>query len=355
VEIFLAVIFTYFSNTAYNFSGAGRRHLRLEPMNPNYELFEIVSMAVLAVLIIADLLLIYSRPHIPSNKESTLWVSFYALLAVIFGGIIWYLFGATRANEFYAGWLTEYSLSLDNLFVFLILMNRFAVPRKYQQEVLMVGVVLSLVLRGAFILVGAALIESFSAIFYIFGAFLIYTAWHQAFRSAEDDEESESKLIVWLRKRIQVSKDYDGAKLRTVENGKKMFTPILVVFVAIAATDVMFAFDSIPAIFGITTDPFIVFTANVFALMGLRQLYFLLGALVDKLEYLKYGIAAILGFIGIKLVLHAMHENQLPFINGGQGLPVPEIDTTSSLIFIVSSIVVSAALSIRAIKIDKRG
>lgn len=324
-------------------------------MNPNYELFEIVSMAVLAVLIIADLLLIYSRPHIPSNKESTLWVSFYALLAVIFGGIIWYLFGADRANEFYAGWLTEYSLSLDNLFVFLILMNRFAVPRKYQQEVLMVGVVLSLVLRGAFILVGAALIESFSAIFYIFGAFLIYTAWHQAFRSSEDDEESESKLIVWLRKRIQVSKDYDGAKLRTVENGKKMFTPILVVFVAIAATDVMFAFDSIPAIFGITTDPFIVFTANVFALMGLRQLYFLLGALVDKLQYLKYGIAFILGFIGVKLVLHAMHENQLPFINGGQGLAVPEIDTTTSLIVIVASIVVSAALSIRSLQIGKRG
>ena len=327
-------------------------------MNPNYELFEIVSMAVLAVLIIADLLLIYSRPHIPSNRESALWVSFYALLAVIFGGLIWVYGGPdgpARANEFYAGWLTEYSLSLDNLFVFLILMNRFAVPRKYQQEVLMVGVVLSLVLRGAFILVGAALIESFSAIFYIFGAFLIYTAWHQAFRSAEDDEESESKLIVWLRKRIQVSKEYDGAKLRTVENGKKMFTPILVVFVAIAATDVMFAFDSIPAIFGITTDPFIVFTANVFALMGLRQLYFLLGALVDKLQYLKYGIAFILGFIGVKLVLHAMHENQLPFINGGQGLPVPEIDTTTSLFVIVASIVVSAALSIRSIQIGKRG
>lgn len=311
-------------------------------------------MSVLAVLIIADLLLIYSRPHIPSNRESTFWVSLYALLAIIFGALI-FVFGgeqsAQRASEFYAGWLTEYSLSLDNLFVFLILMNRFAVPRKHQQEVLMVGVVLSLVLRGAFILIGAALIESFSAIFYLFGAFLIYTAWHQAFRSSSDDEESESKLIVWLRKRIEVSKDYDGAKLRTIENGKKMFTPILVVFVAIAATDVMFAFDSIPAIFGITTDPFIVFTANVFALMGLRQLYFLLGALVDKLEYLKYGIAFILGFIGVKLVLHAMHENQLPFINGGEGLPVPEIDTSFSLVVIIAAIVVSAALSIRSLKI----
>jgi tellurite resistance protein TerC len=211
----------------------------------------------------------------------------------------------------------------------------------------MVGVVLALILRGIFIAVGAALIESFSAIFYVFGAFLLYTAWHQAFRSHDDEEESESKLIVWLRKRIEVSKDYDGAKIRTVQDGRKMFTPMLVVFIAIAATDVMFAFDSIPAIFGITTDPFIVFTANVFALMGLRQLYFLLGGLLDKLEYLKYGIAFILGFIGFKLVSHAMHVNELPFINGGKHIDwAPEISTDTSLMVIVGSIVISAAASL---------
>ena len=211
--------------------------------NSNYVTFEIVSMVVLTLILLADVLLIFKRPHIPSAKESTLWVLFYAALAVVFGVVLWQLFGAQKSTEFFAGWLTEYSLSIDNLFVFVIIMTRFAVPKKYQQEVLMVGVVLALILRGAFILVGAALIESFSFIFYVFGAFLLYTAWHQAFRSHDDEEESESKLIVWLRKRIEVSEDYDGAKIRTVVNGRKMFTPMLVVFVAIAATDVMFAFD----------------------------------------------------------------------------------------------------------------
>lgn len=312
-----------------------------------YLWFEIISMVILVGILIADVLIIFKRPHIPSAKESTAWVAFYAVLAIIFGIILWQLFGADKATEFYAGWLTEYSLSIDNLFVFVIIMSRFSVPKKYQQEVLMVGVVLALILRGIFILVGAALIESFSAVFYIFGAFLLYTAYHQAFRSAAEDEESESKLILWLRKRITVSKDFDGAKIRTTVDGKRMFTPMLVVFIAIAATDVMFAFDSIPAIFGITTDPFIVFTANIFALMGLRQLYFLLGGLLDKLEYLKYGIAFILAFIGVKLVAHAMHVNELPFINGGKHIEwAPEISTNTSLLVIVGAIVISAAVSL---------
>lgn len=312
----------------------------------NYAIFELVSMAVLLLIVVADLLLVVARPHIPSNRESTLWVFFYAALATGFGVILWQLFGWQRANEFFAGWLTEYSLSLDNLFVFLILMARFNVPKRLQQEVLMVGIVMALVLRGLFILVGAALVENFSFVFYIFGAFLLYTAWHQAFRTEHDDEDSESKLIVWLRQRIEVSKEFDGIKLRTRVDGKKMFTPALIVFIAIAATDVMFAFDSIPAIFGITTDAFIVFTANVFALMGLRQLYFLLGSLVDKLYYLKYGIAFILAFIGVKLVLHAMHENELPFINGGKHIEwAPDISTETSLIVIGGSIILAAVAS----------
>jgi tellurite resistance protein TerC len=315
----------------------------------SYLSFELIAMVVITLILVLDILLIFKRPHIPSAKESTLFIVFYAGLACLFGLLLWQLFSAERATEFFAGWLTEYSLSLDNLFVFVIIMAKFSVPRKYQQEVLMVGVVLALILRGAFILVGAALIESFSFIFYVFGAFLLYTAWHQAFRSHSDEEESESKLIVWLRKRVEVSKDFDGAKIRTLVNGKKIFTPMLIVFVAIAATDVMFAFDSIPAIFGITEDPFIVFTANVFALMGLRQLYFLLGGLLDRLEYLKYGIAFILAFIGVKLVAHAMHVNELPFINGGEHIEwAPEIPTTVSLGVIVSAIVVSAVASIVA-------
>jgi tellurite resistance protein TerC len=312
-----------------------------------YMLFEIISMVALTTLLLVDVLVISRKPHIPSTKESTAWVLFYAVLALVFFGILFATGERVRATEFLAGWLTEYSLSIDNLFVFVIIMTRFAVPKKLQQEVLMVGVILALVLRGIFILAGAALIESFSWIFYVFGAFLIYTAYHQAFRSHEDEEETESKLIIWLRRHVEVSKDFDGAKIRTTVNGKKIFTPMLVVFVAIAATDVMFAFDSIPAIFGITTDPFLVFTANVFALMGLRQLYFLLGGLLDKLDYLKYGIAFILGFIGVKLVAHAMHVNELPFINNGKHIEwAPEIPTEVSLGVIVSAIAVSAIASV---------
>jgi tellurite resistance protein TerC len=315
--------------------------------------FEIGAMVVLTLILVADVLIIFKRPHIPSAKESTAWVIFYALLALAFGGVIALLGNPEAASQFYAGWLTEYSLSVDNLFVFVIIMGRFSVPKKYQQEVLMVGVVMALVLRGLFIVAGAALIQTFSAIFYLFGAFLIYTAYHQAFRTEDDDEESESKLIVMLRKRIHVAKDFDGAKVRTVIAGKKVFTPMIVVFTAIALTDVMFAFDSIPAIFGITTDAFIVFAANVFALMGLRQLYFLLGGLLDKLEYLKYGIAFILGFIGFKLIAHAMHVNELPFINGGHHIEwAPEISTNSSLIVIVASVSVAAIASAMKLKIS---
>ena len=304
-------------------------------------------MIVLTGILLADILIIFKRPHVPGTKESALWIAFYAALASAFGLVLWSLFGATKATEFFAGWLTEYSLSIDNLFVFVIIMTRFSVPKKYQQEVLMVGVVLSLVLRGIFIAVGAALIEQFSWIFYLFGAFLLYTAYHQAFRTHDDEEESESKLIKMLRRRVQVSDHFDGAKIRTLVNGKKMLTPMIVVFVAIALTDVMFAFDSIPAIFGITTDPFIVFTANVFALMGLRQLYFMLGGLLDKLEYLKFGIAFILAFIGFKLVAHAMHMNELPFINGGKHIEwAPEISSNTSLVVIVASIAISAIASL---------
>ena len=317
--------------------------------SPSYFWFQTISTAVLVAILLADLLLAVKRPHIPSTKESTAWVGFYAGLALVFAAVLWALFGHLRATEFIAGWLTEYSLSIDNLFVFVLIMSRFAVPKMYQQQVLMVGIIMALVLRGLFILVGAALIEQFSWIFYIFGAFLLYTAYHQAFRTHEDEDQTESKLIRILRKRIHVSDDFDGAKLTTVVNGRKAFTPMLVVFAAIAMTDVMFAFDSIPAIFGITTDPFIVFTANLFALMGLRQLYFLLGGLLDRLEYLKYGIAFILAFIGFKLITHAMHVNELPFINGGQHIEwAPNIDSITSLVVIVVAIAVSAAMSVIA-------
>ena len=317
--------------------------------------FEITSFVVLLLILAADLVLAYKRPHIPSTREAALWVSFYVVLALIFAGLMLWQGSVDHAAEFIAGWVTEYSLSIDNLFVFVIIMARFSVPRKYQQEILMVGIIIALVLRGVFILLGAQLIENFSWIFYIFGAFLLYTAVRQVFETHDDMEETESGVIRFLRKRIPITNEFDGAKLRTVIDGKKVFTPILVVFIAIGTTDLVFALDSIPAIFGITQDPFIVFTANVFALMGLRQLYFLLGDLIDKLEYLHYGIAFILAFIGVKLFFHALHENEVPFINGGQKVAgAPEISTWTSLAVILSAMAVAVVASLIKIRVDAR-
>ncbi len=309
--------------------------------------FEIGTYVVLALILAVDLIVAFKRPHVPSTRESSLWIAFYVVLALLFSLAMLWLGDAEHAGQFVAGWLTEYSLSIDNLFVFLLIMARFSVPRRYQQELLMAGIIIALVLRGIFILLGAALIENFSWVFYIFGAFLIFTAVQQARTGTDDEVETENKLITWLRRRVAVTDEFDGARIRTVVDGRKVFTPVLIVLVALGTTDLVFALDSIPAIFGITQSPFIVFTANVFALMGLRQLYFLLGDLVDKLEYLHYGIAFILGFIGVKLVLHAMHENELPFINGGRGIEwAPEISTWTSLGVIVVAMTIAVVASL---------
>ncbi|NLP85695.1 TerC family protein [Microbacterium sp. CFH 90308] len=319
--------------------------------------FEIGSLVILTLILVADLLLILKRPHIPSTRESTLWVVFYVTLALIFAGLMWVFAGGEYAGQFVAGWLTEYSLSIDNLFVFVLIMTQFAVPRRYQQEVLMVGIIIALVLRGLFILAGAAIIEQFSWVFYIFGAFLVWTAIRQAFPGGDhdDDVKQENFVVRLLRRTIDISETYDGAKIRTVVDGKKMWTPMIIVFAAIGVTDLLFAIDSIPAIFGITTSPFIVFTANLFALMGLRQLYFLLGDLLDRLRYLHYGIAFILAFIGVKLVFHAMHVNELAFINGGEHIEwAPEISTWMSLGVIVVSMAVATVASLIASAREKR-
>ena len=318
--------------------------------------FEIGSLVVLTAILILDLLLILKRPHIPSTKESTLWVVFYVTLALIFAVIMWVVAGAVPAQEFLLGWMTEYSLSIDNLFVFVLIMGQFAVPRKLQQEVLMVGIIIALVLRGAFILLGAALIENFSWIFYVFGAFLVYTAIRQAMPEKEhDDQKRENAIVRFLRRFVDISDHYDGSKLRTVVDGKRFFTPMLLVFVAIGVTDLMFAIDSIPAIYGLTQSPFIVFTANIFALMGLRQLYFLLGDLLERLKYLHYGVAFILAFIGVKLFLHAMHVNELPFINGGQHIDwAPEISNWMSLGVIIASMAVATIASLISSSREKR-
>ena len=302
-------------------------------------------MIVLVAILLIDLLLIIKRPHVPSMREASLWVGFYVLLALVFAGCMFLLGDQQHGLEFLAGWLTEYSLSIDNLFVFVLILASFKVPHAYQQRALMIGIVLALIFRGLFILAGAALIERFIWIFFIFGAWLIWTAWGQV-KPGGEEHGGDSWFIRQVKKVMPISEHYDGGKLRTTVEGKKMWTPFMLVLIALGTTDLLFALDSIPAIFGITRSPFIVFTANVFALMGLRQLYFLLGGLLDRLEYLKYGIAAILAFIGVKLILHALHENELPFINGGEHVPVPEIGIWFSLGFIVLAMAAATVASV---------
>jgi tellurite resistance protein TerC len=310
--------------------------------------FEATSLVFMGALLLSDLLIVIHRPHVPPVRESALWVAFYVTLAVAFGGILFAVGGSAPATEFYAGWLTEYSLSVDNLFVFVIIMTRFAVPRQFQQRVLMVGIILALVLRGGFIAAGAAVVERFVWVFYFFGAFLLYTAI-TLLRGEDDDKEQfkENALIRVTRRVLPLHPHYDGAKVRTTVDGRRLFTPMLVVFVAIGSTDLLFAFDSIPAIFGLTKDPFIVFATNLFALMGLRQLYFLLGGLLERLVYLKYALAVILGFIGIKLVFEAMSGNTLPFVNGGEGIGwVPHFPIWVSLLVIVASLALATVGSL---------
>lgn len=313
--------------------------------------FEIITFVVLALFFIVDLFVIGRRPHVPSTKECVQHIAFFVVMALIFGGFIWFFAGSKPAIEFYSGWLTEYSLSIDNLFVFVIIMSNFAVPKQIQKYVLSVGITIALIFRGLFILIGAALITRFTWVFFIFGAFLIYTALKLVLGGDEDEEYHENGIIRALRKVIKITDDYDGEKLRTTKNGVRYWTPMLIVFLTIGTTDVMFAFDSIPAIFGLTKDPFLVFTSNVFALLGLQQLYFLLGALLDKLVYLPIGLSVVLGFIGVKLIMEALHGNTLPFINGGEDVHwVPEVPTWLSLAVIVLAIGGAALASVVKMK-----
>ncbi|MEO3777925.1 TerC family protein [Micromonospora sp. B11E3] len=314
------------------------------------------TLVALTAVLLVDLLIIGRRPHEPSVRESSLWVGFYVGLALLFGVGVWLTAGPSAAGQFYTGWLTEYSLSVDNLFVFVIIMARFAVPRQYQQKVLLIGIVLALVMRGGFIAAGAALISQFTWVFYIFGAFLIYTAINLMRQGEPDEDEfSENVLIRWSRRALPISKDYDGAKMTTHVNGRRLFTPMLIVMIAIGTTDLIFALDSIPAIFGITQEPYLVFTANVFALMGLRQLYFLLGGLLDRLIYLSIGLAVVLGFIGVKLVLEALADNHLPFVNGGEPVGwAPHIPIWLSLVVILGTLSAATVASLLKSARDRR-
>lgn len=308
------------------------------------------TVGITVGIILVDLVVIGRRPHEPSLREVSRHLAGYIGLAVLFGIGVFALAGPRYGGEFFAGWLTEYSLSVDNLFIFIIIMAKFAVPRRLQQFALMVGIVLALIMRGIFIAVGAVAIENFSWVFYLFGAFLVWTAFKLAKEGAEDEEEfEENRMILWIERRFPATNDYRGAKLVVTEGGKRLITPMLIVMLALGTTDLLFALDSIPAIYGLTQEPYLVFTANVFALMGLRQLYFLIGGLLERLVYLSYGLSILLGFIGVKLFLHALHVNELPFINGGHHVGwAPEIPTWLSLVVIISILAVTTIASLYA-------
>jgi tellurite resistance protein TerC len=308
------------------------------------------TIIVTSAILLFDVVVVGRRPHEPSMREVSAYLSVYVGMAIAFGIGIWVLAGHQYGTEFFAGWLTEYSLSVDNLFIFIIIMAKFAVPKDYQQTALMVGIVLALIMRGIFIAVGAAAIEQFSWIFYLFGAFLVYTAVKLAKGgSTEDDEYEENKFIKWVERALPATKEYHGAKLWIRDNGKRLITPMFIVMLALGTTDLLFALDSIPAIYGLTSEPYLVLTANIFALMGLRQLYFLIGGLLRRLIYLSYGLAFLLGVIGVKLTLHALHENEVPFINGGENVEwAPEIPILLSLGIIVATLVVTTVASLYA-------
>ncbi|KZE92466.1 putative membrane protein [Agromyces sp. NDB4Y10] len=305
-----------------------------------------ITIAVTIVFFVYEFFAHVRKPHEPTIGESARWSAFYIALALLFGVGIGVVSGWTFGGEYFAGYLTEKALSIDNLFVFLIVMASFAVPKIYQQKVLMIGIVIALVLRGIFIAVGAALIENFTWVFYLFGALLLYLAWHQAF-AHDSSNPADGRFMRFIRRRLPVTNEYHGDRLTVRMDGRRWVTPMLLTIIAIGFVDLIFAVDSIPAIYGLTEEAYIVFTANVFALMGLRQLFFLIGGLLERLVYLAQGLAVILAFIGVKLLIHALHKNELPFINGGEPITViPEVPIWLSLLFIAVTIAVATVASI---------
>lgn len=310
-----------------------------------------VTLAVLAV----DVVVIGRSPREPSRRAVGIALAVYVGMAVAFGIGVWVFAGATHGTQFFAGWLTEYSLSVDNLFIFLIIMSRFGVPRELQQTALFVGIVLALFMRGVFIGVGAAAINRFSFVFYLFGLFLVYTAVKLARDAMAADEPGHEdsagggRLVRWVSRQLPATDQWHGTAVLAKKQGRLVITPMFVVIVALGTTDLLFALDSIPAIYGLTKEPFLVLTANIFALMGLRQLYFLIGDLLERLVYLSYGLAFLLGFIGVKLILHALHENELPFVNGGRHVGwAPDLPIWLSLLVIVGTLALTTVASVLA-------
>lgn len=304
-----------------------------------------LTIAGIVGLLLFDFIAHVRKAHVPTLREAGLWSALYVGIAILFGVGVFVLGDSTMGAEYFAGYVTEKALSVDNLFVFLIIMSSFKVPRADQQKVLLFGIVFSLIARTGFILLGAALINLFAWVFYLFGVILLVTAGNLLKPEGEDSHSADNIVIRLARKLFHTTDTYDGDKLFTVEDGRRAMTPMLLVMVAIGGTDILFALDSIPAIFGLTQNVYLVFTATAFSLLGLRQLYFLIDRLLNRLVYLAYGLAVILGFIGVKLILHALHENNVPFINNGQPVDVVEISTGLSLSVIIGVLLVTVVAS----------
>lgn len=309
-----------------------------------------LTIAGIAGLLAFDFIFHVRKAHIPTLAEAARWSTLYVGIALLFGLGVWAFGGATMGTEYFAGYITEKALSVDNLFVFLIIVTSFKVPRADQQKVLLFGIVFSLIARTGFIFLGAALINYFAWVFYFFGLILLITAGNLLRPEGEDSHSADNVMIRVAKRFLHTSDTYDGDKLFTIKDGKRALTPMLLVMVAIGGTDILFALDSIPAIFGLTQNVYLVFTATAFSLLGLRQLYFLIDGLLDRLIYLSYGLAAILGFIGVKLILHALAENNLPFINDGEHVPVVEISTVLSLAVILGALTVTVIASLASAK-----
>jgi TerC family integral membrane protein len=311
----------------------------------------LTALGFLAIVAL-DLVVIGRRKAAVTMRQATLWVLFYVALAALFAVGLFVFRSGASGSEFVAGYITEYSLSVDNLFVFIIIMARFAVPPLAVDKVLYIGIVVSMLLRGVFIAAGAAAIAAASWVFYIFGAFLIYTAVKLAFEGENDEEDfQENAVLRGLRRLLPITHDYVGSGLTTRVSGRRMMTPLVIVIAAISVANVVFALDSIPAIFGLTTDPYIVLTANAFALMGLRQLYFLIGGLLERIIYLNVGLSVILAFIGVKLVIEALHGSHIDHLGS---IPLPEIGIVTSLAFILATLAVTVAASLTKVRLDAR-
>jgi tellurite resistance protein TerC len=309
-----------------------------------------MTIVAIIALLVFDFVFHVRKAHVPSLREAASWSAVYVGVAVLFGVGVWVFGGGEMGAEYFAGYVTEKALSVDNLFVFLIIMVSFQVPRADQQKVLLFGIVFSLVARTGFIFLGAALINSFAWVFYLFGLVLLITAGNLLKPEGADSHSAENVMVRLARRLFHTTDYYDGDKLFTVHQGRRALTPMLLVMVAIGGTDILFALDSIPAIFGLTQNVYLVFTATAFSLLGLRQLYFLIDGLLDRLVYLAYGLAAILAFIGVKLILHALHENNVPFINDGRPIPVVEISTGLSLSVILGVLLVTVIASLVSAK-----